>query len=94
MVIYYGIIASGNQVIKDGIFRDRISTELGGVMCFEMEVAGLMNDFPCLVIQGICDYADSHKNKKWQLYMAGTAAVCVKEILSIILVVIDEAGHS
>ena len=49
-----------------------------------MEAAGLMNDFPCLVIQGICDYADSHKNKKWQSYAAVTAAVCAKEILSII----------
>ena len=93
VVIHYGTIASGNQVIKDGISRDRISTELGGVMCFEMEAAGLMNDFPCLVVRGICDYADSHKNKKWQPYAAATAAACVKEILSIIPAVIDEAGH-
>ncbi|CAD0018764.1 unnamed protein product [Aureobasidium pullulans] len=64
--IHYGTIASGNQVMKDGITRDRISQELGGVLCFEMEAAGLMNDFPCLVVRGICDYADSHKNKKWQ----------------------------
>ena len=93
VVIHYGIIASGNQVIKDGVTRDRISTELGGVMCFEMEAAGLMNDFPCLVVRGICDYADSHKNKKWQPYAAATAAACAKEILSIIPAVIDEAGH-
>ncbi|KAI9774704.1 MAG: hypothetical protein M1839_001665 [Geoglossum umbratile] len=94
VVIHYGTIASGNQVIKDGITRDRISTELGGVMCFEMEAAGLMNDFPCLVVRGICDYADSHKNKKWQPYAAATAAACAKEILSIIPAVIDEASHS
>ena len=84
VVIHYGTIASGNQVIKNGIIRDRISAELGGVMCFEMEAAGLMNDFPCLVIRGICDYADSHKNKKWQPYAAATAAACAKEILSVI----------
>lgn len=53
-------------------------------MCFEMEAAGLMNNFPCLVIRGICDYADSHKNKKWQIYAAATAAACAKEILSVI----------
>ena len=53
-------------------------------MCFEMEAAGLMNDFGCLVIRGICDYADSHKNKKWQPYAAATAAACAKEILSVI----------
>jgi len=82
--IHYGTIASGNQVMKDGITRDKKSRELGGVMCFEMEAAGLMNDFPCLVIRGICDYADSHKNKKWQPCAAATAAACAKEILSII----------
>lgn len=82
--LHYGTIASGNQVMKDGVTRDKISKELGGVMCFEMEAAGLMNDFPCLVIRGVCDYADSHKNKKWQPYAAATAAVCAREILSIV----------
>ncbi|OCL02639.1 putative kinesin [Glonium stellatum] len=84
IVIHYGTIASGNQIIRDGITRDRVSLELGGVLCFEMEAAGLMNRFPCLVIRGICDYADSHKNKKWQAYAAGTAAAYAKEILSVI----------
>ena len=51
---------------------------------FEMEAAGLMNNFPCLVIRGICDYADSHKNKSWQPYAAATAAACAKELLCII----------
>ncbi|CAO2655073.1 Nn.00g118060.m01.CDS01 [Neocucurbitaria sp. VM-36] len=82
--LHYGTIASGNQVMKDATRRDQISKELGGVMCFEMEAAGLMNDFPCLVIRGICDYADSHKNKTWQPYAAATAAACAREILSIV----------
>lgn len=82
--IFYGTIASGNQVMRDGVKRDEISKELGGVMCFEMEAAGLMNDFPCLVVRGICDYADSHKNKTWQPYAAATAAACAKEILTIV----------
>ncbi|OAL43444.1 ankyrin [Pyrenochaeta sp. DS3sAY3a] len=82
--VHYGIIASGNQVIKDAVTRDRVSAELGGVLCFEMEAAGLMNTFPCLVIRGICDYADSHKHDQWQPYAAGTAAAYAKELLSII----------
>jgi nucleoside phosphorylase len=81
---HYGTIASGNQVIKDAAVRDRLSAELGGVLCFEMEAAGLMNSFPCLVVRGICDYADSHKNKRWQAYAAGTAAAYAKEVLSVI----------
>jgi nucleoside phosphorylase len=63
IMVHYGTIASGNQDMRDGVERDRVSAELGGVLCFEMEAAGLMNNFPCLVIRGICDYADSYKNK-------------------------------
>ncbi|KAF5973206.1 vegetative incompatibility het-e-1 [Fusarium coicis] len=76
---HYGIIASGNQVIKDGKIRERLSQEYDA-LCFEMEAAGLYN-FPCLVIRGICDYADSHKNKMWQEYAAATAAAFAKELL-------------
>lgn len=64
MRIHYGLIASGNQVIKDANFRDKLNEDLGGnILCIEMEAAGLMVNFPCIVIRGICDYADSHKNK-------------------------------
>ncbi|TLD03397.1 uncharacterized protein PgNI_12327 [Pyricularia grisea] len=70
--------------MKDGLTCDRYSQELGGVLCFEMEAAGLMNSFPCIVIRGICDYADAHKNKRWQPYAAATAAACAKELLSVI----------
>jgi hypothetical protein len=46
-----------------------------------MEAAGLMNQLPCLVIRGICDYADSHKSKRWQDYAALTAAAYAKILL-------------
>ncbi|PGH17821.1 hypothetical protein AJ79_00962, partial [Helicocarpus griseus UAMH5409] len=85
MLVHYGLIASGNQVIKDASFRNEINKRLGGkVLCFEMEAAGLMNDFPCLVIRGICDYADAHKNKTWQEHAAAVAAAFAKELLLII----------
>ncbi|KAL2170892.1 hypothetical protein VTG60DRAFT_4296 [Thermothelomyces hinnuleus] len=60
--IHYGLIASGNQLMKNARLRDKLADDKG-VLCFEMEAAGLMNHFPCLVIRGICDYSDSHKNK-------------------------------
>ncbi|GAB1196290.1 hypothetical protein APSETT444_005559 [Aspergillus pseudonomiae] len=63
--VHYGLIASANQLMKDALIRDRLAAEKE-VLCFEMEAAGLMNSFPCLVIRGICDYSDSHKNKQWQ----------------------------
>jgi nucleoside phosphorylase len=84
IMLHFGTIASSNRVMKNGLERDRLSEKLGGVLCFEMEAAGLMNSFPCLVIRGICDYADSHKNWMWQPYAAGTAAACAKELLLVI----------
>lgn len=81
--IHYGTIASGNTLVKDAAARDRIVADLGeDCVCFEMEAAGLMNHFPCLVIRGICDYADSHKNDRWQRYASATAAAYAKELLA------------
>lgn len=79
--IHYGVIASGNTLVKDAKTRELLALQTGeDCICFEMEAAGLMNTFPCLVIRGICDYADSHKNDMWQRYAAATAAACAKEL--------------
>ncbi|KAH8659525.1 Pfs, NACHT and ankyrin domain protein, partial [Ilyonectria robusta] len=81
--IYYGVIASGNTLVKDAAARDRIIADVGeDCICLEMEAAGLMNHFPCLVIRGISDYADSHKNDRWQRYASATAAAYAKEFLA------------
>src|SRR5579862_7772562 len=81
--IHYGNIASGNEVMKHGPTRDRIAEE-DGVICFKMEAAGLMDRFQCLVIRGICDYADSHDNKIWQPYAAAMAAAAARELLGFV----------
>ncbi|QRD81692.1 ankyrin repeat protein [Aspergillus flavus] len=78
--IHYGTIASGNKVIKDAKVRDLLAKSC---LCFEMEAAGLMNQFPCLVIRGICDYCDTHKNDRWQKYAAATAAAYAKGLLQV-----------
>lgn len=82
-VIHYGIIASGNTVMKDARTRDALGLE-HGIKCFEMEAAGLMDNFPCLVVRGICDYADSHKNKNWHDYAAVVAAAFTSELLQVV----------
>lgn len=79
--IWYGTIGSADVVTKDSVTRRKLREDLG-IICVEMEAAGLMDDFSCLVIRGICDYADSHKNKRWQPYAAATAAAYAKELLS------------
>lgn len=78
--IHYGLIASGNQLVKDARFRDQLA-DSKGVLCFEMEAAGLMNHFPCLVIRGICNYSDSHNNDKWHGFAAMMAAAYAKDLL-------------
>lgn len=78
--IHYGLIASANSLMKDATIRDRLSAEKG-ILCFEMEAAGLMNHFPCLVIRGICDYSDTHQNREWQGYAAMAAAAYAKDLL-------------
>ncbi|KAN0080897.1 hypothetical protein V8E54_004101 [Elaphomyces granulatus] len=82
-IIHYGLIGSANQVMRHGVTREKLRQERG-ILCFEMEAAGLMDNFPCLVIRGICDYSDTHKNKGWQPYAAATAAAYAKELLGVI----------
>jgi nucleoside phosphorylase len=79
--VHFGLIASGDTVMKSGKDRDGIARE-AGVIGFEMESAGVWDIFPCVVIKGACDYADSHKAKAWQRYAAATAAACMKAFLS------------
>ncbi|KAI0539196.1 hypothetical protein GGR58DRAFT_259330 [Xylaria digitata] len=90
--IHYGIVASGNRVIKHAKTRDRLGKQFKA-MCFEMEGAGLIENLRCLVIRAICDYADSHKNKQWQRYAAATAAAYAKELLCEIRVLEVDDNH-
>ncbi|KAG5817884.1 hypothetical protein H9Q71_001671 [Fusarium xylarioides] len=78
--IHYGLIASANQLMKDALARDKLAASMD-VLCFEMEAAGLINHFPCLVIRGICDYSDLHKSKEWQGFAAMMAAAYAKDLL-------------
>jgi nucleoside phosphorylase len=83
--VHHGRIASGNGDIRDGRTRDRVSRELGGILCFDEGAAGLTTSFPCLMIRGICDYADSHKDFKWESYASGVATAYAKALLLAIL---------
>ncbi|KAK2798136.1 hypothetical protein FQN50_008947 [Emmonsiellopsis sp. PD_5] len=79
--VFYGPIASGNQVVKSAQLRDRLQDQYK-VLCVEMEGAGIVNVIPSLIIRGICDYADSHKNDIWQEYASAAAASYAKLLLS------------
>ncbi|KAK4951244.1 hypothetical protein LTR10_010217 [Elasticomyces elasticus] len=79
IVVHRGTIAGGEKVMRYDIERDLLARDLE-VLCFEMEAAGALNDFPCLVIRGISDYSDSHKNDKWHGYAAAVAAAYAREL--------------
>jgi nucleoside phosphorylase len=80
--VHFGIVASANTVLKCGLHRDRL-IEDEKVIGFEMEGAGTWDQFPTVVLKGVCDYADSHKHKGWQKYAAATAASCAKALLEV-----------
>ncbi|KAK8036681.1 hypothetical protein PG993_008664 [Apiospora rasikravindrae] len=80
-VTHRGLILSGGGVIKNTDDRERLRRGYQGAVCFEMEAAGIMNEIPCLVIRGICDYADTHKQDGWHYYAAAAAAAYCKAVL-------------
>ena len=80
-MVHYGLIASADKLMKDATARDSL-VKKENVLCFEMEAAGLMDNFPCVVIRGICDYSDTHKNDVWQGYAAAAAAAYAKGLLN------------
>jgi nucleoside phosphorylase len=63
--IHFGRYASGNAVMKSGHRRDLLIQE-DDVIGFEMEEAGAWEVFGTIVVKGVVDYADSHKNKQWR----------------------------
>lgn len=84
--VHYGLVASGNQVITSAEQRDELYRQFNDIICIETEATGMMNDFPCIIIRGISDYADSHTNVAWQRYAAAAAAAYAKTFLDFLSV--------
>jgi ankyrin repeat protein len=78
-LVHIGTVG-GTSVMKSGEHRDTIARE-NDIIAFEMEGAGVWEDLPCIIVKGVCDYADSHKNKIWQNYAAAAAASAAKAFL-------------
>ncbi|KAM5363217.1 hypothetical protein ACJA88_013655 [Fusarium oxysporum] len=81
--VHYGTIGTANSLMKHVGERDEYARDLG-ILCFEMEAGGLMNTWPCIVIRGICDYSDSHKNDAWHKYAALAAAAYARELICVL----------
>ncbi|KAL2829876.1 putative wd40 protein [Aspergillus pseudoustus] len=79
--VHRGLILSGDGVIKSPEYRKHLRQNFPDALCLEMEAAGIMDELPCLVVRGICDYADTHKNDDWHYYAAAVAAAYCKALL-------------
>ncbi|OAA74311.1 Ankyrin repeat-containing domain protein [Akanthomyces lecanii RCEF 1005] len=80
-VVHRGLILSGSGVVKNPEDRLRLRRGHTDAICFEMEAAGIVDEIPCLVVRGICDYADTHKQDGWHYYAAAVAAAYGKALL-------------
>jgi nucleoside phosphorylase len=83
-----GVIASGDKVIADANERDEIAASNRKILAIEMEGYGVIvaasqnfDRVRCLVIRGLCDFADSTKNDEWHPYAAAVAAGYTKQFL-------------
>ncbi|MEU7302646.1 5'-methylthioadenosine/S-adenosylhomocysteine nucleosidase [Streptomyces sp. NPDC007206] len=82
--VLYGPIGSGNVVMKDARRRDALRKELG-LLAIEMEGSGISDASKgkYLVVRGICDYCDIHKNDVWQPYAAVAAAAYARALIEL-----------
>ncbi|KAK1250205.1 hypothetical protein MKX08_010208 [Trichoderma sp. CBMAI-0020] len=78
--IYFGLVGSGDTVMKSGCDRDKLAAA-EDIIAFEMEAAGLWEDVPSLVVKGVFDYGDSHKDKLWHPFSSATAACAARAII-------------
>ncbi|KAK3946524.1 nucleoside phosphorylase domain-containing protein, partial [Pseudoneurospora amorphoporcata] len=77
--VHIGRMGSRNSVVRSTQHRNVLAAE--GVIGIEMEGAGVWDELPCIVVKGVCDYADSHKSKIWQDYTAATTTSIAKAVL-------------
>lgn len=84
--VHRGWIASGTTMLTSADDRKALA-DRKDVVCFEMEAAKLMEvselaeGFPVMLIRGICDYCDTHKNEQWQPHATMSAAVYARALL-------------
>ncbi|KAM0263379.1 hypothetical protein ACHAQJ_001235 [Trichoderma viride] len=78
--VFVGCFGSGDKVLKSGEDRDWIAKRYG-ILAFEMEGAGAWDELPCILVKGVCDYADGHRDKRWQDFAAATAASVTRALV-------------
>lgn len=81
--VHDGKIASGTVLLKSA--EHRAALQQDDVLAVEMEACGVLDPHKFIVVRGISDYADSHKNDIWHGYAAATAAACARLLVEVLL---------
>lgn len=86
--VFTGAIASANTLLKNPNKRNMLKSTYG-VLAVEMEASGIADatwnhEVGYLVIRGICDYCDTHKNDLWQAYAALVAAAYTRSLIEML----------
>ncbi|KAG6358378.1 hypothetical protein INS49_014262 [Diaporthe citri] len=81
--VHFGIYGSEDVVMRSGNYTRTLLKERG-IMAVDMESRGIWHaagsHIPrdVVIIRGVSDYADSHKNDAWQPYAAMASACTIK----------------
>lgn len=83
--IFFGNIASSNNLLKNPQSREKLKKDFN-VLAVEMEASGIADaiwnqSVGYIVVRGICDYCDMHKNDLWQEYAALVAAAYTRSLI-------------
>lgn len=85
---HFGVVASGQRVLKDQTPLTKVSTLFSNLVGVEMEgfgaaMAALDRVPPVefLLVKGICDWADPEKNDQWHPYAADVAAAYLIQVV-------------
>lgn len=78
--VFIGRFGSSDKILRSGEHRDLIAKHYG-ILAFEMEGAGVWDELPCVIVKGVCNYADSHMNNCWDNFAAATAASVAKSLV-------------
>ena len=81
-IVHFGRVGSGDTLLKDPALRDELR-ERHGIIAVEMESAGMRDagwshNTQVGVIRGIVDYCDDHKDDRWHMIGALSAAAMMR----------------
>ena len=87
--VFFAPIASSNALQKNARERELLKQQFG-TLAVEMEASGIADatweqQVGYLVVRGVCDYCDTHKNDIWHNYAALVAAAYTRALIETLM---------